>query len=60
MALGARHFRLEFVNESAEEVKRIIASYRSLLRGEMSGAQLWRELKLHNQLGVTRGPMEKS
>jgi len=60
MALGARHFRIEFVNESAEEVTRIIARYRSLLRGEMSGAQLWRELKLHNQLGVTRGPMEKS
>ncbi|MGA2544220.1 MAG: DUF3656 domain-containing protein [Verrucomicrobiota bacterium] len=59
MALGARHFRIEFVNESAEEVTRIIARYRSLLRGEMSGAQLWRELKLHNQLGVTRGPMEK-
>ena len=59
MALGARHFRVEFVNESAEDVKRIVASYRSLLRGEMSGAQLWRELRLHNQLGVTRGPMEK-
>ena len=60
MALGARHFRIEFVNENAEEVKRIIAGYRSLLRGEITGAQLWRELKLHPQLGVTRGPMEKS
>jgi putative protease len=59
MALGARHFRIEFVNESPEEAARTIASYRSLLRGGMSGAQLWRELKLHNQLGVTRGPMEK-
>jgi putative protease len=59
LALGARRFRIEFVNESAEEVTRTIAKYRSLLRGEMSGAQLWRELKLHNQLGVTRGPMEK-
>ena len=59
MTLGARHFRVEFVNESAEEVARTIGKYRSLLRGEMSGAQLWRELKLHNQLGVTRGPMER-
>jgi putative protease len=32
--------------------------YRALLRGEISGAQLWRELKLQNQLGVTRGSME--
>jgi len=30
------------------------------LRGEISGAELWRELKLLNQLGVTRGQMETS
>jgi putative protease len=30
-----------------------------LLRGEISGGQLWRELKLLHQLGVTRGPMER-
>jgi len=29
------------------------------LRGEISGTQLWKELKLHNQLGVTRGQMGK-
>jgi putative protease len=29
--------------------------YRQLLRGEITGPQLWRELKLLNQLGVTRG-----
>jgi putative protease len=29
------------------------------LRGEIDGTQLWRELKLMNQLGVTRGQMEK-
>jgi putative protease len=60
LALGARRFRVEFVNESADEVARTVARYRALLRGEMSGAQLWRELKLQNQLGVTRGPMEKA
>jgi hypothetical protein len=27
--------------------------------GEISGTQLWRELKLFNQLGVTRGQMGK-
>jgi putative protease len=60
MSLGARHFRVEFVNESGEEAARIITKYRALLRGETTGAQLWRELKLRNQLGVTRGPMEKA
>ncbi|MGA2176218.1 MAG: DUF3656 domain-containing protein [Verrucomicrobiota bacterium] len=58
IALGARHFRIEFVNESAAETARTIAQYQSLLKGELTGAQLWRELKLHRQLGVTRGPME--
>jgi putative protease len=57
LALGVRHFRLEFLNEGPEEMKRILTKYRQLLRGEISGAQLWRELKLFNQLGVTRGQM---
>ena len=57
-ALGVRRFRIEFVNESPEEVATTIARYRALLRGELSGEQLWRELKLHHQLGVTRGQME--
>ncbi len=58
VALGARHFRVEFVNESADEVVRTITRYQKLLSGEISGADLWRELKLINQLGVTRGQME--
>ena len=57
--LGARHFRLEFVQETPETVTTVLARYRALLRGEMGGAELWRELKLHNQLGVTRGQMER-
>jgi putative protease len=57
MSLGARHFRIEFVNETAVEVTATIEKYRALLAGKLSGADLWRELKLQNQLGVTRGPM---
>ena len=59
LALGVRNFRLEFLNENPEEVVRTITKYRQLLRGEISGTQLWRELKLFNQLGVTRGQMGK-
>jgi U32 family peptidase len=58
MELGARHFRIEFVNEDREETARTIAKYQALLKGEITGGQLWRELKLHNRLGVTRGPMD--
>ncbi len=57
IALGARYFRLEFVNESSVQVTETIRRYQQLLQGEMTGSQLWRELKLHNQLGVTRGPL---
>jgi U32 family peptidase len=59
MELGVRHFRVEFLNETPEQVQRTIAKYRRLLRGEITGAQLWRELKLFNQLGVTRGHIGK-
>jgi putative protease len=55
--LGLRHFRIEFVNETPEQVAKIIHRYRQLLQGEITGYQLWRELKLQNQLGVTRGPL---
>ena len=58
VALGARSFRIEFLNETADEVRRTVESYRQLLGGKISGAELWRELKLINQLGVTRGQME--
>jgi putative protease len=54
---GARRFRLEFLDELPDQVARTLAMYQQLLRGERSGNQLWRELKLINQLGVTRGPM---
>ncbi len=55
MALGARHFRIEFLNETPEQIRTTVSRYRQLLHGEITGQQLWRELKLLNQLGVTRG-----
>jgi U32 family peptidase len=58
-ALGVRHFRVEFLNETPADVERTVARYRQLLRGELSGTDLWRELKLFNQLGVTRGQLGK-
>jgi U32 family peptidase len=55
LALGVRHFRVEFLNEPPAQVAQTIERYRQLLRGAITGSQLWRELKLLNQLGVTRG-----
>jgi putative protease len=31
--------------------------YRALMTGQLSGSDLWRELKVLNQLGVTRGTL---
>ena len=60
LALGARSFRIEFLRESAEELQRTVGRYRQLLRGEISGGELWKEFKLINQLGVTRGQLESA
>ncbi len=58
-ALGCRWFRVEFVNETPEAVATTLDRYGKLLRGEINGAELWRELKLQNQLGVTRGQIDR-
>ena len=47
--------KIEFLNEPPAQVAQTILKYRQLLSGEITGPQLWRELKLLNQLGVTRG-----
>jgi putative protease len=57
-ANGAAAFRIEFLNESADEVRRTMQHYEALLRGEISAEHLWQELQLINQLGVTRGTLE--
>lgn len=56
-ALGARHFRVEFVNESHAQASKTLLQYKRLLQGGCTGPELWRELKLLNQLGVTRGQL---
>ncbi|MFN5923784.1 MAG: DUF3656 domain-containing protein [Pseudanabaena sp.] len=56
--VGVRHFRLEFVNESPSQILETINRYQQLLDGKISGSNLWKELQLKNQLGVTRGSLE--
>ncbi|MEN9211355.1 MAG: U32 family peptidase [Thermostichus sp. DG02_4_bins_136] len=56
--LGLRHLRIEFLEESPAQVKQMLHHYQQLLEGKMSGSRLWQELKLHSQLGVTRGTLE--
>jgi U32 family peptidase len=56
---GVSHLRLEFVQEDAATVTKTIEYYRQLISGGMSGTQLWQNLQLYNQLGVTRGTLTK-
>ena len=56
---GAAAFRIEFLNESGDEVRRTMDHYEALLRNEIGADTLWQELKLINQLGVTRGTLER-
>ena len=54
---GLRAFRVELLEEDAEETTRVLRSYQSLLRGKRNGDSLWHELKAQSQLGVTRGTL---
>lgn len=59
MQLGVPSYRVEFLEETPEQVQEVIDLYSSALRGEISGTQVWRKLKATNQLGVTRGQLVK-
>ncbi|MEK4046467.1 DUF3656 domain-containing protein [Paenibacillus sp. FSL H8-0048] len=55
--LGVASFRVEFLEETPEQVAEVINLYSRALRGEISGTQVWKSLKATNQLGVTRGQL---
>ncbi|MNM35284.1 putative protease YhbU precursor [compost metagenome] len=57
--LGVSSFRVEFLEETPEQVEEVIDLYSRALRGEISGTKVWKTLKATNQLGVTRGQLVK-
>lgn len=56
---GVRDFRIEILNSSPAEIHSTINLYRRLLDGEISGQQVWSQLKASNRVGVTRGTLEE-
>ncbi len=56
-AAGIRHFRLEFVNESAEQTARIARAFARALEGRLSAAELDRTLTRLAPQGVTEGSL---
>ncbi|MBE9238253.1 U32 family peptidase [Anabaena aphanizomenioides LEGE 00250] len=62
IGLGLQHLRIEFLNETPAQVQETIHYYQQLIQGEITGSELWKTLKLQNQLlqnqlGVTRGAL---
>jgi len=58
LAAGLRRFRVEFLSENRSEARHLIRVYRQLLEGEVPGEEVWRDIKVHLQLGVTKGTLE--
>jgi putative protease len=56
---GVCNFRIDLLDESPDEVRRIVQLYRELLAGRIAGKEVWRQLQAANRVGVTRGTLEE-
>ena len=56
-AAGIRHFRLEFVNETAEQASRITRAFAQTLRGSLSASELETVLTRIAPQGTTEGSL---
>ena len=56
-AAGVRRFRVELLRESAAETQRVIGTYQRLLGGELSGREVWNQLRTEKGYGVVRGSL---
>ena len=59
LKLGLRHFRVELLREPAGEVGPVLARYADVLAGRTGGREAVRSLRVINQLGVTRGTLDR-
>lgn len=57
MRRGARHLRVELLDESAEAAARTLTLYREAVDGRRNPLTLWKELKATSRYGVTRGQL---
>ncbi len=58
LKLGLRCFRLELLRETPEESVALVEKYTRVVLGLDDGRDAWRDLRVLNQLGVTRGTMQ--
>lgn len=60
LELGLRHFRVELLREHPREIKTLLDRYARAIAGKQTGKTVWRELRVLDQLGVTRGTLDFS
>ena len=58
-AAGVGHFRIELLREKPAEIPSLIERYTDVLAGKTDGKPAVRSLRVLNQLGVTRGTLER-
>jgi U32 family peptidase len=58
-ARGVSWFRIELLDEPADEIGRVVRAYRDLLAGRSTGKDVWTSLRAANRVGVTRGTLEE-
>jgi U32 family peptidase len=56
---GVRDYRIELLDVSSADVRRMVGLYRDLLAGRIRSDDVWRSLKASNRVGVTRGTLEE-
>jgi putative protease len=62
LAQGVRHFRVELLDVPGRNDRQIASTlelYQKLLRGEVTGREVWTRLAAANRVGVTRGTLEE-
>lgn len=55
---GVTHFRVELLRETEAEAQGLLTQYALVLAGRATGPKVWHELKVLNQVGITRGTLE--
>jgi putative protease len=58
-ALGLRHFRVELLREKPHEVAPLLSRYADVIAGKSDAKTTLRSLRVLEQLGVTRGTLER-
>ena len=57
-AVGLRRFRVDLLREEPPQVAALLDRYAEVLSGNDDGGQIWRQLQVLNQIGVTRGTLQ--